>query len=109
MSRFKTAILTTKPLKSGSVIITNSRRLTRTAMKARRLRRKLLLQTTPETVLSKIRWLISRVTIMYRSADKNVPLDQWERRNKEPIPTTEFKDEGVESGEIYFYYVRAVD
>lgn len=46
---------------------------------------------------------------MYRSADKNVPLGQWERRNKEPIPTTEYKDEGVESGEIYFYYVRAVD
>lgn len=46
---------------------------------------------------------------MYRSADKNVPLDQWERRNDKPIPTTEYKDEGVESGEIYFYYVRAVD
>lgn len=46
---------------------------------------------------------------MYRSADENVPLDQWERRNKEPIPTTEYKDEGVESGEVYFYYVRAVD
>ena len=46
---------------------------------------------------------------MYRSADQNVPLDQWERRNSEPIPTTEYKDEGVQSGEIYFYYVRAVD
>ena len=46
---------------------------------------------------------------MYRSADENVPLDEWERRNKEPIPTTEYKDEGVEPGEIYFYYVRAVD
>jgi fibronectin type 3 domain-containing protein len=46
---------------------------------------------------------------IYRSADKDVPLDQWERRNKELLPTTEFKDEGVESGEIYFYYVRAVD
>ena len=46
---------------------------------------------------------------MYRSADEKVPLDQWERRNQEPIPTTEFKDEGVASGEIYFYYVRAVD
>lgn len=46
---------------------------------------------------------------MYRSADKNVPLEQWERRNKEPIPTNEYKDEGVESGEIYYYYVRAVD
>ena len=46
---------------------------------------------------------------MYRSIDKDVPLDQWERRNAEPIPTTQYKDEGVESGEIYFYYVRAVD
>ncbi len=46
---------------------------------------------------------------MYRSADENLPLEQWERRNKKPIPTTEYKDEGVESGEIYFYYVRAVD
>jgi fibronectin type 3 domain-containing protein len=46
---------------------------------------------------------------MYRSADENVPLEQWERRNEKPIPTTEYKDEGVQSGEIYFYYVRAVD
>ncbi len=46
---------------------------------------------------------------IYRSAKSDTPLDQWERRNKEPLPTTEFKDEGVESGEIYFYYVRAVD
>lgn len=46
---------------------------------------------------------------IYRSADRNVPLDQWERRNKEPLPTTQFKDEGVNSGEIYFYYIRAVD
>jgi fibronectin type 3 domain-containing protein len=46
---------------------------------------------------------------MYRSADQNVPLNQWERRNKEPIPTTEYKDEGVQPGEVYFYYVRAVD
>jgi len=46
---------------------------------------------------------------MYRSADAKLPLDQWERRNQELLPTTEFKDEGVESGEVYFYYVRAVD
>lgn len=46
---------------------------------------------------------------IYRSADENVPLEEWERRNAEPLPTTEFKDEGVESGEIYFYYIRAVD
>jgi hypothetical protein len=46
---------------------------------------------------------------IYRSADQNVPLDRWERRNKVPLATTEFKDEGVVSGEIYFYYIRAVD
>ena len=46
---------------------------------------------------------------MYRSIDENVPLERWERRNSEPLPTTEYKDEGVQSGEIYFYYVRAVD
>ncbi len=46
---------------------------------------------------------------IYRSAAKDVPLDEWERRNRELLPNTEFKDEGVESGEIYFYYVRAVD
>lgn len=46
---------------------------------------------------------------IYRSADKNVPFDQWERRNAEPLPTTEFKDEGVTSGEAYFYYIRGVD
>ncbi len=46
---------------------------------------------------------------MYRSADAEVPLDRWERRNQEPLPTTDYKDEGVASGEIYFYYVRAVD
>jgi Fibronectin type 3 domain-containing protein len=46
---------------------------------------------------------------IYRSADKDLPLDQWEKRNKEPLKTTEFKDEGVSSGEVYFYYVRAVD
>jgi len=46
---------------------------------------------------------------IYRSADKDVPLGEWERRNKEPLESTEFKDEGVTSGEVYFYYVRAVD
>jgi hypothetical protein len=46
---------------------------------------------------------------IYRSAEKDVPLEKWERRNREPLPTTEFKDEGVQSGEVYFYYIRAVD
>ena len=46
---------------------------------------------------------------IYRSAEKDVPLDQWERRNIEPLETNQFKDEGVEPGEVFFYYVRAVD
>ncbi len=46
---------------------------------------------------------------IYRSADKDLPLEQWERRNREPLKSLEFKDEGVRSGEVYFYYVRAVD
>ncbi|HQU85231.1 MAG TPA: hypothetical protein PKY59_18975 [Pyrinomonadaceae bacterium] len=46
---------------------------------------------------------------IYRSADEKVPLEQWEKRNAEPLPTNNFKDEGVESGEVFFYYVRAVD
>ena len=46
---------------------------------------------------------------IYRAADQNTPLDEWERRNDKPLETTEFKDEDVESGEIYFYYVRAID
>lgn len=46
---------------------------------------------------------------IYRSADENVPIERWEKRNTELLPTTEFKDEGVTSGEIYFYFIRAVD
>ncbi len=46
---------------------------------------------------------------IYRSSDENVPLELWERRNSAPLPTAAFKDDGVISGEIYFYYVRAVD
>jgi fibronectin type 3 domain-containing protein len=46
---------------------------------------------------------------IYRSDKRDIPLEHWERRNKEPLPTTEFKDDGVESGEVYFYYVRAID
>jgi fibronectin type 3 domain-containing protein len=46
---------------------------------------------------------------IYRSIDANIPLEQWEKRNDKPLPDNNFKDEGVKSGEIYFYYVRAVD
>lgn len=46
---------------------------------------------------------------IYRSADETTPLEEWERRNINPVPDESFKDEGVESGEVYFYFVRAVD
>lgn len=46
---------------------------------------------------------------IYRSADVNVPHEQWERRNAAPIKSSEFKDEGVNAGEVFYYYVRAVD
>lgn len=46
---------------------------------------------------------------IYRSADENLPLEKWERRNREPLQSLEFKDEGVQSGEIFYYYIRAVD
>ena len=45
---------------------------------------------------------------IYRSAERDVPLEQWERRNTEPLETNQFKDEGVAPGEVFFYYVRAV-
>ncbi len=46
---------------------------------------------------------------IYRSAEKDVPLEKWERRNKDPLPTTEFKDKGVTTGEVFYYFIRAVD
>lgn len=46
---------------------------------------------------------------IYRSTDRNLPLDQWERRNEELLPTTGFKDEGLTSGVTYYYYVVSVN
>jgi fibronectin type 3 domain-containing protein len=46
---------------------------------------------------------------IYRSADENIPIEKWEKRNDKPLPDNSFKDDGVQSGEVYFYYVRAVD
>lgn len=46
---------------------------------------------------------------IYRSADENAPLENWERRNDAPLESLEYRDEGVKSGEVYFYYIRAVD
>lgn len=46
---------------------------------------------------------------IYRSADPSKPLEDWERRNSAPLQSAEFRDDGVVSGEIFYYYVRAVD
>jgi len=45
---------------------------------------------------------------VYRSTDPDLPLDQWERRNPEILPTTGFKDTGMEKGVTYYYYVTSV-
>lgn len=46
---------------------------------------------------------------IYRSIDRSLPPDQWERRNPELLPTTGFEDKGIESGVTYYYYVTAVN
>jgi fibronectin type 3 domain-containing protein len=45
---------------------------------------------------------------IYRSLDPDLPLDQWERRNPEILPTTGFDDTGIETGVKYYYYVTSV-
>lgn len=45
---------------------------------------------------------------VYRSTKRDLPLDQWERRNEELLPTTGFEDKGIETGVTYYYYVTAV-
>jgi fibronectin type 3 domain-containing protein len=45
---------------------------------------------------------------VYRSLDPDLPLDQWERRNEETLPTTDFIDKGIETGVTYYYYVTSV-
>jgi hypothetical protein len=46
---------------------------------------------------------------VYRSADENLPREQWAKLNREPLERTTFQDEAVRRGTKYFYYVRAVD
>lgn len=45
---------------------------------------------------------------VYRSTDRDLPLDQWERRNPEPLPDTEYQDGGIETGVTYHYYITSL-
>lgn len=46
---------------------------------------------------------------IYRSPDPDLPIGGWEKLTEKPITETVFRDERVESGKTYFYYVTAVD
>ena len=47
--------------------------------------------------------------LIYRSGDQNIPLAQWQKLTSGPLSTNTFQDTAVESGQKYFYYLRAVD
>jgi hypothetical protein len=47
--------------------------------------------------------------IVYRSTDRDIPLEDWDRLNQELLTTNTFRDEQVEGGKTYYYYVVAVD
>lgn len=46
---------------------------------------------------------------IYRSTDPNLPKQSWTRLNQELLTRTNFRDERVESGKTYYYYIVAVD
>lgn len=46
---------------------------------------------------------------VYRSTDKNLPLEKWERLTKEPTPDTSFTSDGLKPGVMYHYYVTSVN
>ncbi len=46
---------------------------------------------------------------IYRSLDRETPLDKWEILTPELIKTNTFQDSKVESGKTYFYYLTATD
>jgi hypothetical protein len=46
---------------------------------------------------------------IYRSTDNATPLEDWELLTPEPIQTNTFRDQNVNSGIRYFYYLTAVD
>ncbi len=46
---------------------------------------------------------------IYRSKDPDLEKDKWERLTPELLKTNTFKDEKVESGKTYYYYLTATD
>lgn len=46
---------------------------------------------------------------IYRSLDREIPLEKWESLTPELIKTNTFQDSKVESGKTYFYYLTATD
>lgn len=47
--------------------------------------------------------------LIYRSTDESIPKEEWELLTVKPIPLNTYKDENVEAGKTYFYFVKAVD
>ena len=46
---------------------------------------------------------------IYRSTDPNLPKQNWIKLNPELLTRTNFRDDKVESGKTYYYYIVAVD
>ena len=46
---------------------------------------------------------------IYRSTDPNLPKQSWIKLNQELLTRTNFRDDKVESGKTYYYYIVAVD
>ena len=46
---------------------------------------------------------------IYRSTDPNLPKQSWSKLNPELLTRTNFRDDRVESGKTYYYYIVAVD
>ena len=46
---------------------------------------------------------------IYRSTDPNMPKQSWTKLNQELLTRTNYRDERVESGKTYYYYIVAVD
>lgn len=46
---------------------------------------------------------------IYRSVDPGLPIGNWQKLTEKPVVETVFRDERVDSGKTYFYYVTAVD
>jgi hypothetical protein len=47
--------------------------------------------------------------MIFRSEDRELPLEDWKRLNSELLTTNTFRDESVEGGKTYYYFVIAVD